>query len=207
MTAAPPTKSLTLIVAATTTPTLGIGRNGALPWRLKSELAYFARVTKRVVAAAPTSTSARVNAVIMGRKTWFSIPPRFRPLPDRLNVVLSRDSSLDLGNSGAVLARSLEDALEKISARGEDGVERVFVIGGAEIYKAALEHPAAKRVLLTRINTEFEVDTFFPDVLGATEGWRKVGWEGLCKYVGEEVPEGIQKEGEVEYEYELWERE
>jgi dihydrofolate reductase len=198
MTAPTSTKPLTLIVAATS-PSLGIGRNGGLPWRLKSELAYFARVTKR-----SGSPSAR-NAVIMGRKTWFSIPPRFRPLPDRINVVLSRDPALDLRNHGGdsvVLAQSIEDALEKLHARGEN-VGRVFVIGGAEIYKAALEHPAAKTVLLTRIDTQFEVDTYFPQGL---EGWNKVDWEGLCKFAGEEVPKGLQKEGEVQFEYELWEK-
>ncbi|KAF3354106.1 hypothetical protein VdG1_00363 [Verticillium dahliae VDG1] len=79
----PPTLDLTLIVAATRT--MGIGRSGTLPWTgLKREMAYFARVTKRLPASAPPTA---LNAVIMGRKTWESIPPRFRPLKGRLNVI------------------------------------------------------------------------------------------------------------------------
>ena len=78
---------LTLIVAATSTN--GIGKGGQLPWRLPKEMAYFAKVT----SAAP---EGKTNAVIMGRNTWGSIPPKFRPLQRRTNVVLSRDKDLDL---------------------------------------------------------------------------------------------------------------
>lgn len=225
MTAPTPTKSLTLIVAATS-PSLGIGRNGSLPWRLKSELAYFARVTKRLPPPSPASPpqdggqDVRKNAVIMGRKTWFSIPPRFRPLPDRLNVVLSRDANLDLqgggggggsgsgsGGGGQVLtATSIEDALVKLQAR-ESKVGRVFVIGGAEVYRAALEHPMAQNVLLTRIDGDFPVDTFFPVELSKEgSGWVNMGREALASFVGEEMPEGRQEEGGIEFEYELWQK-
>ncbi|KAI5787364.1 dihydrofolate reductase-like protein [Pyronema domesticum] len=182
-------KPLTLIVAATT-PSLGIGRNGALPWRLKSELAYFARVTKR--------TQGGPNALIMGRKTWLSIPPRFRPLPDRLNVVLSRDTSLDLGEN-VITATSFDDALQKLAERD---VGRVYVIGGGEIYKTALQHPATENVLLTRIFSPFDCDTFFP----ALDGWEEAGREKLSEFVGERVEEGNQKEGDVEFKYELWQK-
>lgn len=181
----PPPQSLTLIVAATS-PALGIGLNGQLPWRLRSELAYFARVTKR----------GGHNAVIMGRKTWASIPARFRPLPDRLNIVLTRDSSLKL--DGAITATSIDDALARL-----DGIGRVFIIGGAEVYGAALSHPRTRELLLTRIDTPFEVDTYFPK-LGAD--WKKESHAALSEFVGEDVPAGVQKEGEVEFEYELWRR-
>jgi len=203
-------KPLTLIVAATGAPTLGIGRNGALPWRLKSELAYFARVTKRLPSSSTTASTSSTaqNAVIMGRKTWLSIPTRFRPLPGRINVVLSRDPALDLGvaDAAATTATSVDDALGKLAERG-DAVGSVFVIGGAEVYKAALLHPLAQNVLLTRIDTEFEVDTIFPVQLAVEgSGWTKTGWETLCRFVGEEVPKGVQKEEGVEFEYELWQK-
>ncbi|KAH9866756.1 hypothetical protein J1614_008449 [Plenodomus biglobosus] len=84
--------NLTLILAAT--PSLGIGKNGKLPWpMLKKELAYFARVTKRVPSHNSDTPGAapRINAVIMGRKTWDSIPETLRPLKGRLNVVITRD--------------------------------------------------------------------------------------------------------------------
>ncbi|KZV95636.1 hypothetical protein EXIGLDRAFT_735037 [Exidia glandulosa HHB12029] len=78
--------SLTLIVAATTSN--GIGHSGKLPWKLAREMAYF----KRVTSGAPTGSR---NVVLMGRNTWESIPPRFRPLAERINVVLStRDAEL-----------------------------------------------------------------------------------------------------------------
>lgn len=79
--------SLTLIVAAT--PSNAIGRNSSLPWRLSQEMAYFARMTKG------EETHAK-NAVIMGRKSWEGIPKKFRPLPGRINVVVSRQASFDL---------------------------------------------------------------------------------------------------------------
>ncbi len=78
---------LTLIVAATLNN--GIGQSGRLPWRLPQEMAYFARVT----TTAPEGT---VNAVVMGRNTWESIPTKFKPLQKRLNVVVSRNEDYDL---------------------------------------------------------------------------------------------------------------
>lgn len=79
---------MTLIVAATTSN--GIGQSNKLPWRLKGEMAYFARVTSR----APPE---KVNAVIMGRKSWEGIPKKFRPLKGRRNVVISRGEGQGLG--------------------------------------------------------------------------------------------------------------
>ena len=203
------TKPLTIIVAATS-PSLGIGRAGSLPWRLQAEIKHFARVTKRLPPSSPPSAR---NAVIMGRKTWFSIPPRFRPLPDRINVVVSRTAGLDLGGGAAaaaaavMTATSLEEAVGKLHDAEEmrEEVGRVFVIGGAEVYRTAVVHPQTRNVLLTRVDAEFECDTFFPDVLGE-EGWVKAGSEELDRFVGEGVPRGVQKEGGVEYEYELWQK-
>ena len=78
---------LTLIVAATTKN--GIGRGGTMPWHIPKDLAYFSRVT----TSAPIG---QANAVLMGRKTWESIPNKFRPLKKRINIVLSRDKDYDL---------------------------------------------------------------------------------------------------------------
>src|SRR4051812_5840716 len=80
--------TLTLILAAT--PNLGIGNGGGLPWpQLKKEMGFFARVTKRTSPSAASNGAKMINAVLMGRKTWESIPPKFRPLKDRLNVVIT----------------------------------------------------------------------------------------------------------------------
>ncbi|KAL2156024.1 hypothetical protein VTH82DRAFT_768 [Thermothelomyces myriococcoides] len=221
---------LTLIVAAT--QQMGIGRNGTLPWTgLRKEMAYFARVTKRLPPALSlqqqqpgqgTEDGERhqlhqhqhkvQNAVIMGRKTWESIPERFRPLPGRWNVVLSRNAAAGGSPGGGgegggeeeernpVMAASLEDALKYLGGWGS-AVGRVFVIGGAQIYRAALETELARRVLLTRVRTEFECDTFFPlrldsdDEASAAKGWRRSGQEEMDAWVGEQVPEGCAGRG------------
>ncbi|KAL7269047.1 hypothetical protein RUND412_008310 [Rhizina undulata] len=199
---------LTAIVAATIT-TLGIGHAGSLPWRLKSEMSYFTRVTKRVSSPTTTTTPPSPplqNAVIMGRKTWDSLPPRFRPLPDRINIILSRNASLPLPPN-VFPAASLDAALELLQSQVAAGVDKVFVIGGAEIYRAAMEHPSMENVLLTSVDGDFDCDTFFPvDVRRAEEGWEKRGWEELCRFVGEEVPRGWQEEKGVRYEFELYQR-
>jgi dihydrofolate reductase len=117
-----------------------IGRANALLWREVEDLKHFRRVT----LGCP---------VIMGRKTWDSLPPRFRPLPGRRNVVITRDASWRA--EGAEGVDSLERALTLL-----DGSARAFVIGGAEIFALAL--PRADELVLTEIDAELPGDRFFP---------------------------------------------
>ena len=231
----PPQPRLTLIVAATHTD-MGIGLRGSLPWPpLRAEMAYFARVTRR-------APSPAINAVVMGRRTWDSIPPRFRPLKHRLNVVVTRrpddlaagPPSCPVPDEGPIAVSSVVDAMAALRQRQplmeaqipyvatgaivESPLWRVFVIGGAEIYKAALESGLVERILLTRMKTRFDCDTFFPLELNdpqATQGhldamgksWvRKTSTE-LGSWIGEAVLPGSKMEGGVEWEYEMWERE
>lgn len=198
---------LTLIVAAT--HTLGIGKNGSLPWRLREDLSYFSRVTKRT-----SITATRQNALIMGRKTWDSLPSEFRPLPHRINVVMSRREKLEPGGGGgggrggAYIAGSLDEALSIIDSIGGGPANKLFVIGGAQVYAAALAHTRATSVLMTTVQGEFDCDTFFPvDVRDPGSGWVKKSNEELSDFVGEDVPEGVQ-EGEdgIKYEFELYQR-
>ncbi len=135
----------------------GIGKNGLLPWHLPEDLKHFKTITTRL------SSAKKINAVIMGRKTWDSIPLKFRPLPERLNVVISRQSVLAVP-SGVIHAASLQDALNSL-AKKQDAVGEIFVIGGAQIFKEAVNHPACQKIYLTQIEKEFLCDTFFPDVL------------------------------------------
>jgi dihydrofolate reductase len=142
----------------------------------------------------------------MGRKTWESIPPRFRPLKDRTNIVISRTLLPD-SVSGGVLVNSIESAINSVPS--EDSERKTFVIGGAQIYKEALQKEQAKRILLTRVLTDFECDTFFPIQLsedGKAEGWERKSKEELDRWVGEMVPEGVQGEGGTKYVFEMWER-
>jgi dihydrofolate reductase len=117
-----------------------IGRANTIPWRLPEDVAHFRSLTMG-------------HAVVMGRRTWDSIPDRFRPLPGRRNVVVTRNA--DWQAVGAERAVSLEDAL-----RLAGGADEVFVIGGAELYAAALPH--ADALELTEIDLDVEGDTVFP---------------------------------------------
>lgn len=148
--------SFSIIVAVDSK--LGIGKNDGLPWHLPADLKHFKEVTSR------GSCEERRNVVVMGRKTWESIPERFRPLANRLNVVISRQSHLVLP-SGVVPVTSLEGALSFLRDKGGAHVGEVFVIGGAQIFAQAVVHPACEKIYLTRIEHKFECDVFFPDVL------------------------------------------
>ena len=152
-----------VVVVAATASTLGIGKNGTLPWRLKGDMAYFKRVTSE------TRDASSRNAVIMGRKTWESIPPKFRPLPGRYNVVLTRSPEVLKPRlpEGVGCASSLEEALRQLDPKTElgRGVEEVFVIGGGKVYDDAVRYGCCKRVLLTEVTCDedaLECDTFFP---------------------------------------------
>ena len=140
----------------------------------------------------------------MGRKTWESIPSRFRPLKDRMNVVVT---SSGLPVEGGFTANSMELALQFVGATTVQ--RKAFVIGGGQIYKAALERKEAKRILLTRILADFECDTFFPIELGedgTADGWVRKSKQELDDWVGEVVPEGVQEENGTKYVFEMWER-
>merc|ERR1719486_1229070 len=116
---------------------------------------------KKGTLAAPSGMS---NAVIMGRKTWESIPERFRPLTGRVNVVLSRKAAEpDFASpypADVLTASSLADALKQLAAR--DNVSEVFAIGGESVYKEALDMTECTRIFMTRIAKDIECDAFFP---------------------------------------------
>ncbi len=117
-----------------------IGKDGTLPWHLPEDLAHF----KRITMGCP---------VIMGRKTWDSLPPKFRPLPGRTNIVVTRQS--DWNENGAQAAQTLRQALQ-ICERAQD----IWVIGGAQMY--ALAEPLAHTAVITEIDIEVEGDAFAP---------------------------------------------
>jgi dihydrofolate reductase len=101
----------------------------------------------------------------------------------------------------------MDVALNVISSTVLD--RRAFVIGGAQIYKEALEKADTKRILLTRVLTDFECDTFFPVQLnedGTADGWTRKTKDELDSWVGETVPEGVQEENGTRYVFEMWER-
>ncbi len=121
-----------------------IGRDNDLPWRLKSDLAIFKQTTLG-------------KPVIMGRKTWDSLPRK--PLPGRTNIVLSRDGSFE--PHGAIVCESFLEATQIAREQAEeDGVDEVCVIGGAALFEMAL--PKARRLYVTEVQAEIEGDVFLP---------------------------------------------
>lgn len=130
--------NLVLIAALARNGVIGI--NNTLPWHLPEDMKHFRDTT-------------RGKPVIMGRKTWESLPDAFRPLPGRHNIVVSRNPAYLA--EGATVVSSLTAALDA-AVNADD----VFVIGGAELYRQAL--PLAQRMVLTRIEQDFEGDAHFP---------------------------------------------
>lgn len=132
----------------------GIGKNGDLPWHLPRDLRFFKETTTGLLE------DGRKNAVVMGRKTWDTIPDRFRPLSNRLNVVLTRQKDWS-PEEDALVAHSLDGALDAINGRQD--IAQIFVVGGGEIYDQALTHPYCRTLHITRIESQFGCDTHFPD--------------------------------------------
>ena len=123
-----------------------IGKNGVMPWHLPEDLAHF----KRTTLGCP---------VIMGRKTWDSLPVKFRPLPGRANIVLTRQT--DWHENGVQVSSNMPEALF-ICERLMPKPLSVWVIGGAQIYAQAL--PLANQLVITEIDAEFEGDSFAPEI-------------------------------------------
>ena len=117
-----------------------IGHHNTLPWHLPEDLAHFKQTTLG-------------QPVVMGRKTWESLPPKFRPLPGRTNIVVTRQTNWEA--EGAVVAHSIQEAISHCPTDAE-----VWVIGGAEVYAQAM--PLATRAVVTEINADFEGDAFAP---------------------------------------------
>ena len=131
-----------------------IGKDNQLLWHLPEDMRHFRETT-------------RGKPVIMGRKTWESLPDAFRPLPGRNNIVVSRNPAYQPAR--ATLASTLNDAILKAG-----DAEEVFVIGGAELYRLAL--PIADRLYLTEIDQDFEGDASFPDI-------EKSNWEEASREI------------------------
>ncbi|WPK26176.1 hypothetical protein PUMCH_003524 [Australozyma saopauloensis] len=195
---------ISLIVAAMA-PELGIGANGKLPWRLKQEIKYFRDVTSH-------SGEGSINAVIMGRKTWESIPAKFRPLPNRLNVILSHSHTNEY-RDGVLFYNSMDSILDAFQRDNykfqKQDINKIFIIGGAQIYNAFVTDPRVDSLLLTNITFTGEasetpvMDTFLRWNL---DEWKRLDSSRLKNLVGVEFTEGLIEEGAYEYEYTLWER-
>jgi dihydrofolate reductase len=120
-----------------------IGKNNDLPWSLPDDMKFFMNTTKG-------------HHCIMGRKNYDSIPEKFRPLPNRTNIVVTRQK--DFQAPGCIVVNAIDEALAVARKNGE---EETFVIGGAEIYRSTMEQ--TDRMYLTEIEAVIEGDTYFPE--------------------------------------------
>ncbi|ACY17897.1 dihydrofolate reductase [Haliangium ochraceum] len=132
----------------------GIARKGEIPWHLSADLRHFQQLTRT------TAEPAQQNAVIMGRKTWESLPAASRPLPSRRNIVLSRDAELTLP-PGVVHAAELEAALAATDL-ATPPIDRRFIIGGKGVYAEAMQRRGCRHIFYTEIQDRFDCDLFFP---------------------------------------------
>ena len=135
----------------------GIGKSNNLPWRLSQEMEYFKRIT--------TPDKPFEHAVIMGRKTWESIPNKFKPLKNRLNIILSSQNVLD-GTKylNTFCFTSLEKSLEFVGDYSlkimQKPLSQIFIIGGGSLYKEALGKNIVSHLYITEIYDDFSCDTF-----------------------------------------------
>jgi dihydrofolate reductase len=151
----------------------GIGRNNDLMWHLPADMKFFRETTTG-------------HIVVMGRKNYESIPERFRPLPNRENVVLSRSEQYKA--EGCLVFTSLEACLDHY---GSETDRTVFIIGGGQIYREALKSGCVTEMYITHVDASFDADTFFPDFTIAD--WSV---EEIAKYPADEKHEAgfvIQK--------------
>jgi dihydrofolate reductase len=137
----------------------GIGKDGVMPWHFKCEAKYFNKVTTHV------DDSAKQNAVFMGRTTWLSLPEKHRPLSGRKNIILTREGETPPDTKGCMVKYSPESAIEFLKL--DESIETIFVIGGASIYKYAVENLDLDGLYITRVHKDYNCDTFFPRIPNA----------------------------------------
>ncbi len=134
---------------------MGIGKGNALPWRISRDMQHFKEIT-----IAPSGRPQ--NVLIMGRKTWESLPSKFRPLPGRVNVVITSQTGYDLPREVSRFP-NLDAALGCFCSKTDEHGQ-VFVIGGAQVFAQAIKHPLCSKLFITHIVKDYSCDVFFPDI-------------------------------------------
>ncbi|KRZ11158.1 Dihydrofolate reductase [Trichinella zimbabwensis] len=160
----------------------GVGKNNSLPWHLSKEIQHFKKMTTSV------SDPNKINAVIMGRNTWNSIPVKFRPLSGRLNIIVS-STMPQVNEEDVIVISNWREAIEMVKhPLSEKFIETFWICGGAKLYKDVIESGLWNRLYVTWIMKEFDCDVFFsfPD-------------KNTLKLVEDDrIPSDIQVEKDVE---------
>jgi len=152
--------SISIIVAVNNKN--GIGYKGDLLYRLKKDMNFFKNKT------ISTKNINKKNAVIMGRNTWESIPDKFKPLADRLNIILTKNNikKLELNtekySENVLVFDSLDNSLDVLYKM--DNIENIFIIGGSKLYNEAINRDDCNKIYLTLVNDDCEFDTDFPKI-------------------------------------------
>jgi len=147
-------------VIVATTDNGGIGINGQLPWKNSTDMKYFKNITTQRL------DERKVNAVIMGRRTFDSL--NYKPLPNRLNVCITSMNPFaaypffGVDSKKVLFFNSLDSALKQLYQN--PNIENIFIIGGGMLYTEALKHPDCEELLVNRIKCDVECDTFFPEI-------------------------------------------
>ena len=132
-----------------------------MPWNLKKDLQNLKKITTNPYLFNPSSSTKKKNVVIMGRKTYESLPKKVRPMPDRINIVLTHESIGSLAQEKDIhICNSLNSSLQMIEQVLKPQVEEVYVLGGARVFEEALHHELCQQVLLTQVGLNFQCDTF-----------------------------------------------
>lgn len=133
----------------------------------------------------------------MGRLTYFGVPESKRPLPERINVVLTTEPDKYEFPSSVIVAKSLNEALSKLQEPElADQIENIWIVGGHSVYKEAMESPLCHKIYLTRIMAEFECDAFFPRL---TDNFTRIPNDP-------DISDEIQEENGLKYQYQVYEK-
>lgn len=165
-------KNISLIVAVS--ENMVIGKDNKLAWHLPEDMNYFSNMTKG-------------HSIIMGRKNWESIPKKYRPLPERKNIVVTRNNKFE--DKGAITVNSIEKAVEK--ARTFDD-EEIFIIGGGEIYKLGFAY--VDKLYITEIYANIDGNTYFPK-------WNKENWKEISR-----ISHPKDKNHEFDFDYVIYKK-
>lgn len=165
-------KNISMIVAVSDNQV--IGKNNTLAWHLPDDMNYFSNMTKG-------------HSVIMGRKNWESIPSKYRPLPNRKNIVITRNS--DFIEKKCDTVNSIEDAITISRNNDED---EVFIIGGGEIYRLGFSF--IDKLYITEVKAEVDGDTFFPS-------WDKSNWKEISR-----IKHPIDNKHSYEFDYVIYKK-
>lgn len=165
-------KNISLIVALSKNQV--IGKNNKLAWNLPDDMKYFSNMTRN-------------HAVIMGRKNWESIPNNYRPLPNRKNIVVTRNNNFR--DKGAIVVNSIKKAIEE-SRVSED--EEIFIIGGGEIYKLGFDY--VDKLYITEIYANIDGNTYFPK-------WNKENWKEISR-----ISHPKDKRHEFDFDYVIYKK-